>query len=173
MLEKNVGNDLLKCHSNEGCGFSTLPDDGVSANESKRGVPATHSHGKVEGSDDAHVTNGVPVLHHEVTGTLTGENLALNGTRKTDGHVADVDVFLDLAEALAADLAHLEGDKSAKGILLLAESNTDLADDLASDRGGGLGPADTLLLHGDNALVVLLDGGCLDDGDGLVGMGVH
>jgi len=67
--------------------------------------------------------------------TLGGDDLARDRAGEADGEVADVDELLHLANALGADLAHLEGDQVAEGLALGAQRLADLAHDLAAAGG--------------------------------------
>lgn len=70
--------------------------------------------------------------------TLGGQHLAGDGAGQADGQVADVDELLHLADALGADLAHLQGHEVAQRLALGAQGLADLAHDLAAAGGGHL-----------------------------------
>ena len=77
---ENISDHFAKGDSDERCGLSSLPDDLVTTDHGEAGVPAADSNWEVECCDNANVTDGVPDLHHEVTGTLRVEHLAINGS---------------------------------------------------------------------------------------------
>ena len=54
-----------------------LPEHGVAARHGDGGVPAVDRHGEVEGGDDAHHAQRVPVLQQRVPRPLTGDNLRI------------------------------------------------------------------------------------------------
>ena len=111
-----------------------LPHDRVAADEGERGVPRPHRDREVEGADDADDPERVPLLHHPVAGPLGGDGQPVQLARQADGEVADVDHLLDLAEALGADLAGLDGDERAEVGLVLAQQLAELADERAAHR---------------------------------------
>lgn len=115
------------------------------------------SYGEVEGRDNTDSADGVPLLDHEVAGTLTGDDLAVDGATETESIVANIDVLLNLALALGQDLAHLERDQGTERLELLVQGITHLADNLATLGGGGLAPHDLDVLHLLQGLVELLD----------------
>ncbi len=98
-----------------------LPDHRVAADEGQRGVPRPHRDREVEGADHADDAQRVPLLHHPVARPLGGDREAEQLPRQADGQVADVDHLLDLAQALGADLAGLDGDQRAEVRLVLAQ----------------------------------------------------
>src|SRR5213075_2224082 len=80
--------------------------------------------------------------------------------RQADREVADVDHLLDLAEALRADLADLEGDERAERLLGGAQALAELAHQLAAARRRARAPFfEPLLGARDDLLVCLLVGG--------------
>ena len=135
-----------------------LPEGGVAADRGEGRVPGPDRHREVEGGDDAHDPQRVPLLVHAVAGPLGVHGQAVELPREADGEVADVDHLLDLALALGADLAHLQRDQGAQGFLELPEGVSELADHLAALGGGKLAPAEEGLLGPPRHPVVLLGG---------------
>jgi hypothetical protein len=107
-LVKDIIHDLLYCDSAKVGSGSGLPDHRVPADESDGCVPASNCYREVEGCDATYETQRIPNLHHKVTWSLTWQYFPLDGTREASGHITDIYVFLNLAEPLALDLAHLE-----------------------------------------------------------------
>ena len=104
----------------------------------------------------------MPLLHHPVAGPLGGDRQAVELARQADGEVADVDHLLDLAQALGADLAGLDGDQRAEVGLVLAQQLAELTHELAADRRRHVAPGAERLVR------------VTDDGGNLVGgVGVH
>src|SRR5262249_62117612 len=82
----------------------------------------------------------MPLFVHAVQRPLAVHRLAVELARQPDGEIADVDDLLDLAFALAADLAHLVADEGAEVGLVLAAEQPELPHDLATPRGGNHAP---------------------------------
>jgi len=107
-----------------------------------------------------------------VTWSLRVEDLAVNGAGHADSHVADVDELLDFSKTLRSDLTHLEGDEGTKGIFLLSECITNLANNFTTNGSRGSLPSASLLSHSLNALLVVGHGSTLRPSDELVVVGV-
>ncbi len=63
----------------------------------------------------------MPRLHHPVLAALRGDGQAVQLARQAHREVADVDHFLDLAEAFRGNLADLDRDEPAEGLLVGAQ----------------------------------------------------
>ncbi len=111
-----------------------LPHDGVAADQAEHRVPRPHRHREVERGDDADRAERVPLLHQAVAGPLAGDGQAVQLARQADGEVADVDPLLDLAQALARDLADLAGDQRAEVGALRAHPLADAPHQFAAAR---------------------------------------
>ena len=170
--------DVLGGNTAEVGGFSTLPDLSVTSDQVDGGIPAGDGDGEVEGGDDTESTEGVPLLHHEVSRAFRGDDLAGELTAETSSKVADVDVLLDFTDTFGVDLTDFKGEGAAEGLEDGAELLTNFTDDLTADGGGGelpvaLGGLDVgdgaaavffgTDLDGEVADLLAVDGG--DDGD--------
>ena len=114
--------------------FRWLPDDRVAADQRKRRVPRPDGDGEVEGRDDADDAERMPGFHHAVAGTLGGDGQTVELARQADGEIADVDHFLDFAEAFGRDLADFDGDQAAEIGLGGAQFLAEQADQFAALR---------------------------------------
>ena len=82
----------------------------------------------------------MPALHHPVLGALGGDRQAVELARQADGEVADVDHFLNFAEALGHDLADLDRHQAAKLRLVCAKLLAEKSDEFAALRGRHIAP---------------------------------
>ena len=118
-----------------------LPHHRIAADQRQGGVPRPDGDREVEGGDHADDAQRMPGLDHPVLRTLGGDGQAEELARQTDRVVADVDHLLDLAEALASDLAGLERDQQAEvglgGAQFLAEQPDEFAAPRRRDRTPG------------------------------------
>ena len=164
--------DVLHGDGGQRCRRRRLPDRGVAADGGQGRVPGPDRDREVEGRDDADHAQRVPLLVHPVARPLGVHGLAVELARQPDGEVADVDHLLDLAEALGQDLAHLQGDEPAQGVLELAQLVAEVADDLATHGRGDHAPLGEVVGRGLHDLFIGgfigLDHRC----DGLTGGGV-
>src|SRR5690606_13551568 len=119
--------------------FGRLPQDGITADGGDGGVPGPHRHGEVEGGDDSDRAQRMPLLVHPVIGSLGCDDLPVELAGEADGEVADVDHLLHLADALGADLPHLETHEGAEDFALVTQSVAEPTDVVAAN-GGGNGP---------------------------------
>ena len=101
-----------------GDGFQTIVSPQTAAIMAFQAQTAT---GKLNAVMIADRPERVPLLDHPVPGPLAGDRQAVELARQADGEVAHVDHLLDLALALGADLARLEGDQQAQVGLALAQ----------------------------------------------------
>ena len=62
----------------------------------------------------------MPLLVHAVLRAFGVHGLAVKHAGLADGKISDVDHFLDLAVAFGLDLAHLESNEAAEGVLVVA-----------------------------------------------------
>ncbi len=76
-----------------------------------------------------------------MSGSFAGDRQAVKLARQSDGEIAHVDHFLDLALAFGPDLAGLKGDQETEIGLSGAKRSADLAHDLAAPRRGDNMPA--------------------------------
>ena len=113
--------DLRAGDGREGGLGGRLPQNGIAADQGDGCVPAPDRHGEVEGRDDAHHAQGVPLLLQAVLAALAGHGEAVELPGQAHGEVADVDHLLDLAQALAQGLAHLQGHQLGQGRLVPAQ----------------------------------------------------
>ena len=105
-----------------------------------------------------------------MAGALGGDGEAVKLARQPDGEVADVDHLLHLAHALGQDLAVLEGDQAAQGLLVAAQFVTEKTDQLAAARRryrapgeeGLLGTVDLLFQVARGVDAQTSDGGAVD-----------
>jgi hypothetical protein len=79
--------------------FRRLPDDGIAADQCERRIPRPDGDREVEGGDDADDAERMPGFHHPVAGAFGGDGQTVELAREADGEIADVDHFLDFAEA--------------------------------------------------------------------------
>jgi hypothetical protein len=164
--------DVLHGHGGEGSLVRGLPDHGVAADGGDGRVPGPHRNREVEGGDDPHHAQRMPLLVHAVEGPLRVHGEAVELAGEADGEVADVDHLLHLAQALGEDLAHLQRDQLPQRLLVRAQLLPELTDDLPAPRCGEHAPVlegRRCLLH--HPLVVLLARRA-HAGDGLAGGGV-
>ena len=112
--------------------FARLPDHGVAADGGNRRIPRPDRHGEIERGDDADWTQRVPLLVHAVAGSLGVHGQPVELARETDSKVADVDHLLHLANALDADLAHLQRHQLAQRLAVVAQDGADVAHHLAA-----------------------------------------
>ncbi len=85
-----------------------LPDHGAATDGGQGGVPGPYGNREVEGRNDAHYAERMPLLVQAMARALRCHVWAIELARQTDREVAHVDHFLDLAEAFREDLAHLQ-----------------------------------------------------------------
>ena len=76
----------------------------------------------------------MPYLAHVMAGALGCDGEAVKLAGQTDGKVANIDHFLNFAEALAQDLAVLDGDEPAEVVLRGAKLLAEKPDKLAAAR---------------------------------------
>lgn len=105
------------------------------------------------------------MLEHAVSRSLAVHGEAVELARQTDGEVTDVDHLLDLALTFGANLAHLQSDQGAEVALVLAQGVAQLADEVATDRGGGGPPRLKGLLRGGDHLLIFVRRRLSDRGD--------
>mmetsp|Transcript_23198 Transcript_23198/g.54798 ORF Transcript_23198/g.54798 Transcript_23198/m.54798 type:complete len:339 (+) Transcript_23198:3232-4248(+) len=121
----------LRGQRGQRCLLGWLPHAAVTSHQSQGRVPGPHGHREVEGRDDADDAQRQPLLHHAVAGALAGDRQAVQLARQADRELADVDHFLDFAQAFARDLAGLDGHQLRElglvGAQLLAEQAHELA----------------------------------------------
>lgn len=117
-----------------------LPHHRVAGDEGEHGVPRPHRDREVEGRDHGDDSEWVPLLHHPVAGPLGGDGVAVELAGQSDAEVADVDHLLDLAKALADDLAGLDGHQLTECVLVFAEQFTQLTHQTAAYRRGNERP---------------------------------
>lgn len=91
-----------------------LPDHGITADQRQRGIPRPHRDWEVERADHAYHAQRVPGLAHVVAGTLGCDGKTVQLAREAHREVADIDHFLDFAEAFLGDLARLPGHQFAE-----------------------------------------------------------
>ena len=118
---RNLIPDVLTGNGSERGLLRGLPNASVSANPCDGGVPVPNGHGEIECADDAHDTKGMPLLIHPVPRSLGVHGQAIELSGESHGKVADVDHFLDFAEAFLEALAHLEGYEGAQSVFVLAQ----------------------------------------------------
>ena len=94
-------------------------------------------------------------------------HLSAEHSTQTDGVITDVDVFLNLADPLGYDLAHLEGHEHAQGLQVPPELLPDLPDNLPPMWGRDLSPDLPRLLAGPHTAVIILHSARDHLGDGL------
>ncbi len=131
---RGLGDQRLAGQRGEQRLLRRLPHHRVAADEGQRGVPRPDRDREVERADHADDPERVPLLHHPVARALGGDRQAEQLARQADREVADVDHLLDLAEALGADLAGLDGHQRAEVVLVLAQQLAELAHQRAADR---------------------------------------
>ena len=101
-----------------GDGFQTVALPHTAAMSAFQAHTAT---GKLKAVIDADDAQRVPLLVHPVRRPLGVHGLAVEHARLTDGEVGDVDHLLHFAVAFGLDLAVLERDEAAQGVLVLAQ----------------------------------------------------
>ena len=73
----------------------------------------------------------MPLLVHAVARPLAVHGEAVELAGKAGGEIGDIDHLLHFALAFGQDFAHLERNQRAEILLVLAQFQTDLADDFA------------------------------------------
>jgi hypothetical protein len=168
-----VGHDLvgqvLHGHRGEGNQFAGLPEQRVAADRGDGRVPGPDRHGKVEGGDDAHGTERVPLLIHAVARALGVHGQPVELAREAHGEVADVDHLLHFAQPFGANLAHLQRDQLAQRLLVRAQEVAQVAHDFAALGCGDRAPAGKAGLCGGHGRVVGRAVGGDDAGNGRAG----
>ncbi|QTK81409.1 Hypothetical protein AT6N2_L0496 [Agrobacterium tumefaciens] len=91
-----------------------LPDNRVTTDEGKCGIPRPDGNGEVEGRDDADDTQRMPGLHHPVAGPFGGDGETIKLAGQTDGEIADIDHFLHFTETFGRDFARFQRNETAK-----------------------------------------------------------
>ena len=100
--------DSVGCDGDEWRVEAWFPEDCVAADCGEHGVPSPDGVWEVEGGDDADGAEREPLLIHAVAGPFAWEDAAWELPAQAYSEVADVDGFLDLADAFWEDFAHLE-----------------------------------------------------------------
>jgi len=80
VLHQNVDHNFTHSNRDQRCCESTLPDNLITADKGKSGVPAEDSCRKVEGGNDSDMADRIPLLHHEMAWPFTVENFAFDRT---------------------------------------------------------------------------------------------
>ena len=130
--------------------FGGFPHHRIAADGRQGGVPRPNGDREVEGRNDADRTERMPLFGHAVLRPLGVHGVAVELARHAHRQVADVDHFLDFAEALGVDLAGFDAHQLAERFLVAAQLVAELADHFATfgrrpfppgfeslDRGGG------------------------------------
>ncbi len=99
----------------------------------------------------------MPLLVHAVSGAFAVHRQTVELARQAHGEVGDVDHLLDLALALAGDLAHLERDELAEVLLVLAKEIAELPDDFATRRSRDVTPVTETRLRRLHDLLVVFE----------------
>lgn len=76
---------------------------------------------EIESRDDSGHAKRMPALHHPMLGALRSNGKAVELARQTDREIADIDHLLDLAKSFQDDLANLDRNQPAEGILVGAK----------------------------------------------------
>ena len=108
-----------------------LPHRRVAADDRQGRVPRPYRDREIEGGDDPDDAQRMPGFHHAVLGALGCNRQAVELAGETHRKIADVDHFLDFAQAFGGDLADLDGDQATESLLgrpqLLAEEANEFA----------------------------------------------
>ncbi|KPW59959.1 Uncharacterized protein ALO80_05928 [Pseudomonas caricapapayae] len=120
--------------------FRGFPDHRVATDQRQRGVPGPDCNREVERADHPDHTQRMPGFTHVVAGTFRGNGQAVQLTRQTDREVADIDHFLNFAQALLSDLACFDRHQFAQISLVLAQHFTKDPYQLATPGGRHCAP---------------------------------
>ncbi len=111
----------------------------------------------------------MPGLHHPVLRPLGGDGEAEQLARQAHGVVADVDHLLDLAQALRADLAGLQGHQPSELGLVRAQLLAEQPHELSAPRGRDLAPGEECLVRPSDCRAHPLRARVAQAADGLAG----
>ncbi len=161
--------NILNCGAAQHALRRRLPDGGIAADRGQQRIPGPDRDREIECGHDPDHAERVPLVVHPVARALGVHGLAVQHARLTDGEVADIDHFLDLAVALGLDFAHLHRDQAAERILVVSQRLGNPAHGLATARCRDLAPfacgLDGLL----HDLFVIGSGCGMDTGDDFAG----
>ena len=117
-----------------------LPHAGVAAHKGKCCIPSPHRDREIEGRHNPGHAQRMPGFHHAMVRPLRRDGEPAELARQANGEVANVDHFLDLAEALGEDFAGFERHQLAERRLVRAQLQAEQAHQLAALRRRHIAP---------------------------------